>query len=456
GWPPPRGSPRVTGTCSPATRSGPCSACGSGRSGGGSTRMKTPPTRTVSSKMLSAVARFEGFTFEETLPGFKWMGHRGQQLKAEGKTILFAYEEAIGFGPGDVVFEKDGLSSAALFAEMLVALRGQDEAKASSSAAAATAATEAEAVTSASPLSLTLRSPSSPPSACTSSSSSCSSSLGFSDGGRTVGPVETPSGSSGSSIVKAAAATVPSTKLSDGGGGGGGGGVEKSKGTPSDIPPPSPSTVRASPPPSPSAVGDCSWDGSANPSSVAPVSAAAPGATPGGTALGDEGSAGEQKSKKSVSSVLLRRVQALHKRYGEFAEENGYVRCEDTEVVSKIFQRLRGSGSYRSSFGGYRVTAVRDLAEGHGFDSETPDGQPSLPVVAGGAHFLTFKFEEEGVVATLRTSGTEPKIKFYLEKQGRPGVPLEEVSAQLSELAVVFLEDALQLKRWGMKRVALA
>lgn len=221
---------------------------------------------------------------------------------------------------------------------MLVALRGQDEAKASA-AAAATAATEAEAVTSASPLSLTLRSPSSPPSACTSSSSS-SSSLGFSDGGRTVGPVETPSGSSGSGIVKAAAATVPSTKLSDGGSGG----VEKSKGTPSDIPPPSPSTVRASPPPSPSAVGDCSWDGSANPSSVAPVSAAAgatavetaavatPGAAPAGTALGDDGSAGEQKSKKSVSSVLLRRVQALHKRYGEFAEENGYVRCEDTEV----------------------------------------------------------------------------------------------------------------------------
>ena len=36
---------------------------------------------TVSSNMLSAVARYEGFTFEETLPGFKWMGHRGQQLK---------------------------------------------------------------------------------------------------------------------------------------------------------------------------------------------------------------------------------------------------------------------------------------------------------------------------------------------------------------------------------------
>lgn len=31
-------------------------------------------------------------------------------------------------------------------------------------------------------------------------------------------------------------------------------------------------------------------------------------------------------------SLLRRRLQALHQRYGEFAEDNGYVRCEDTEV----------------------------------------------------------------------------------------------------------------------------
>ena len=80
-------------------------------------------------------------------------------------------------------------------------------------------------------------------------------------------------------------------------------------------------------------------------------------------------------------------------------------------MVSKIFSRLRGDGSYRSHFGGYKVTAVRDLADEHGFDSETTDSRPSLPLVAGGAHFLTFKFGGEGVVATLRTSGTEPKIK---------------------------------------------
>lgn len=81
-------------------------------------------------------------------------------------------------------------------------------------------------------------------------------------------------------------------------------------------------------------------------------------------------------------------------------------------MVSEIFARLRGDGSYRSAFGRYKVTAVRDLAEGHGYDSETADKQPSLPVGAGGTHFLTFKLGEEGVVATLRTSGTEPKIKY--------------------------------------------
>ena len=37
------------------------------------------------------------------------------------------------------------------------------------------------------------------------------------------------------------------------------------------------------------------------------------------------------------SSVLRRRLKALHERYGEFAEENGYVRCEDKEVIDLVF-----------------------------------------------------------------------------------------------------------------------
>ncbi len=58
---------------------------------------------TVSSKMIGAIAKKEGFQFDETLTGFKWIGNRVSDLRAAGKVVLFSYEEAIGFCVGDVV-----------------------------------------------------------------------------------------------------------------------------------------------------------------------------------------------------------------------------------------------------------------------------------------------------------------------------------------------------------------
>ena len=46
--------------------------------------------------------------------------------------------------------------------------------------------------------------------------------------------------------------------------------------------------------------------------------------------------------------------------------------------------------------------------------------------------------------------------RFYLEMQGKPGVPLEQVSVRLSEIASVFVDEALEPERWAMKRVALS
>jgi len=72
----------------------------------------------VSSKMLKTVAEREGFIFEETLTGFKWLGNRNLELQAEGNHVIFSYEEAIGFCCGDVVVDKDGVAAAGVFAEM--------------------------------------------------------------------------------------------------------------------------------------------------------------------------------------------------------------------------------------------------------------------------------------------------------------------------------------------------
>lgn len=56
------------------------------------------------------------------------------------------------------------------------------------------------------------------------------------------------------------------------------------------------------------------------------------------------------------------------------------------------------------------VNAVRDLTLGT--DSRQPDGKSILPMTPE-AHMITF-YLDEGVI-TLRNSGTEPKLKYYVE-----------------------------------------
>uniref|UniRef100_A0A1A7XGY4 Phosphoglucomutase 2-like 1 n=1 Tax=Iconisemion striatum TaxID=60296 RepID=A0A1A7XGY4_9TELE len=80
----------------------------------------------VSSKILQALARAEGFNFEETLPGFKWIGNRIHDLSKTGNRVIFAFEESIGFLCGSMVPEKDGVSAAVVVAEMAAYLQNQN------------------------------------------------------------------------------------------------------------------------------------------------------------------------------------------------------------------------------------------------------------------------------------------------------------------------------------------
>lgn len=70
---------------------------------------------TVSSRMLKRMADIEGFHYEDTLTGFKWLGNRALQLEHEGYFVPFAYEEAIGYMFPSVVHDKDGISAAVAF-----------------------------------------------------------------------------------------------------------------------------------------------------------------------------------------------------------------------------------------------------------------------------------------------------------------------------------------------------
>lgn len=73
--------------------------------------------------MLRSMAAVEGFNYIDTLTGFKWMGNKAVELQAQGKHVLFAYEEAIGFMFSSTVLDKDGISAACHLATMCCYLR---------------------------------------------------------------------------------------------------------------------------------------------------------------------------------------------------------------------------------------------------------------------------------------------------------------------------------------------
>lgn len=72
---------------------------------------------TVSSQLISEIAKTKGFHFDQTLTGFKWIGNRAIDLESKGYCVPFAYEEAIGF-MFPTVHDKDGISALIVFLQL--------------------------------------------------------------------------------------------------------------------------------------------------------------------------------------------------------------------------------------------------------------------------------------------------------------------------------------------------
>ncbi|KAH8833487.1 hypothetical protein DL96DRAFT_1703152 [Flagelloscypha sp. PMI_526] len=131
---------------------------------------------------------------------------------------------------------------------------------------------------------------------------------------------------------------------------------------------------------------------------------------------------------KTMSSFLT----SLYDRYGYFETNNGYFICNEPSTIDAIFSRIRryettshpSTRTYPSSIANILITQVTDLTKGCSWDSNREGGVPLLPLSSG--HMIQFRAGQEGderspvrIVLTLRTSGTEPKIKYYLEGNGQ-------------------------------------
>lgn len=144
--------------------------------------------------------------------------------------------------------------------------------------------------------------------------------------------------------------------------------------------------------------------------------------------------------------TVTRHLDSLYARYGHFISRQGYVVVPDPKLTVAIFDRLRDAGRYPSACGPYAIAHVRDLTVG--YDSSTADKKTTLPASTSSQH-LTFTFAN-GCVANLRGSGTEPKLKYYVELSGpdRDGVTATLVD-MVRTIVLTFIEPERNGIQWN-------
>lgn len=78
-------------------------------------------TTVVSSSLLEKIAARHGVRYAETLTGFKWVVRPA--IDDRSARFVFGYEEALGYAVNDIVRDKDGITAAVAFLQMVASLR---------------------------------------------------------------------------------------------------------------------------------------------------------------------------------------------------------------------------------------------------------------------------------------------------------------------------------------------
>lgn len=146
------------------------------------------------------------------------------------------------------------------------------------------------------------------------------------------------------------------------------------------------------------------------------------------------------KKRMTVSE----RLDQLRKKYGYFVTNNSYYFCYDKNAISELFAEFRNNGKYKPALGNYKIKRIRDVT--NGYDDGQPGNKCTFPL-APSSQMITLFFQN-GAVLTLRTSGTEPKLKWYSELSGSNP---DEARAELQKVVDATIEYFMQPHKYPLQ-----
>ena len=135
---------------------------------------------------------------------------------------------------------------------------------------------------------------------------------------------------------------------------------------------------------------------------------------------------------RSVGKSLLERLEELYTEYGYYQDVSiakNFPGSSGVDTMKGIMANLRKDGL--KTLGGKKVVKIRDVGQQIIYDPANPEAKEKLDLPS--SNVLQF-FLEGGTVVSARPSGTEPKIKFYVNATVSVDNGLDAAKKEANEL----------------------
>ncbi|VVC88142.1 unnamed protein product [Leptidea sinapis] len=159
-------------------------------------------------------------------------------------------------------------------------------------------------------------------------------------------------------------------------------------------------------------------------------------------------------------TTLQDQLHCLYRQFGYHVSFNSYFIVEDPAVVAKIFYKIRNHGSthsYPKYVGSCEIGSINDFTAGVRIPDDERDNSKSDAVGTGldqkytSGEMISFRCHN-GLRVIIRTSGTEPKLKYYTELVCDAPTRSEQEAKKLELEAMVkeFINELIQPQLYSL------